>query len=495
MLKPIAKFMDWVFPNHWNPMENLGALSFYLFWVITATGLYLFVFFETSIDGAWASVEMISNEQYYIGSIMRGVHRFASVAMAVTVTLHLIKELLLKRYTGARWFSWVSGVPLLWLLFASDLGGYWLVWDEKAQYIAMTSAALFDAIPLVIVEPMALGFLSQEVVSDRFFTLLIFLHVGIPLALLLGMFFHLQRINHSRSMPRRRLAVSILAALVVISLLMPATSMPQANLNKVLGPIEMDWFYMNPLPFIDMWGPGTVWVVLVSFSTLLLLLPLTARAASDVARVDPDFCNGCGWCYKDCPFDAIYMKPHDSKKNHMQAVVKEDWCVGCGICSGACPTVTPFKRFNEANSGINLVDRVNFDVLSAAREKLRERTSAGKILVIGCDYGTDVRQFEDEQVVAETLECIGQLPPSFMDYLCRREDVEAVLMTGCRSDDCYHRLGVELQQERLVRLREPHLKYSDVRDRIGKLWIGKGGEKEIRLHLAGIKRQLEVEGV
>jgi coenzyme F420-reducing hydrogenase delta subunit len=68
-------------------------------------------------------------------------------------------------------------------------------------------------------------------------------------------------------------------------------------------------------------------------------------------------------------------------------------------------------------------------------------------------------------------------------------------MTGCRSDDCYHRLGVELQQERLVRLREPHLKYADVRDRIGKLWIGKGGEKEIRSHLTGIKKQLEEEGV
>jgi hypothetical protein len=54
---------------------------------------------------------------------------------------------------------------------------------------------------------------------------------------------------------------------------------------------------------------------------------------------------------------------------------------------------------------------------------------------------------------------------------------------------------VELQQERLVRLREPHLKYADVRDRIGKLWIGKGGEKEIRSHLTGIKKQLEEEGV
>ena len=200
MLTRIGIWISWIFPDDWNPIENLGALSFYLFWIDTITGVYLFVFFETSIDGAWHSIEMISNEQYYIGSIFRGVHRFASAAMAVTVTVHLFRELVLKRYVGARWFSWISGVPLLWLLFASALGGYWLVWDEKAQYIALTTARLFDTIPIVV-EPMAFGFLSQTVVSDRFFSLLIFLHVGVPLFLLLGMFVHFQRINHDITHP------------------------------------------------------------------------------------------------------------------------------------------------------------------------------------------------------------------------------------------------------------------------------------------------------
>ena len=53
-----------VFGEHWNPWFQLGALSFYFFWVIVATGIYLFVFFNTSIIGAFESVERLSNVQW-----------------------------------------------------------------------------------------------------------------------------------------------------------------------------------------------------------------------------------------------------------------------------------------------------------------------------------------------------------------------------------------------------------------------------------------------
>ena len=498
MLTKFGKWISWVFPDQWNPLDSLGALSFYLFWIVTVSGVYLFAFFDTSIASAWISVEQISNEQYYIGSVIRGLHRFASTAMGITVTIHLFRELFLKRYLGARWFSWVSGVPLLWLLFASALGGYWMVWDEKAQYIAQSTATLFDSLPIVV-EPIAFGFLTEAIVSDRFFTLLIFLHVGIPLSLLMGIFIHLQRLNNSKSTPPRKLSLSVLIALIVLSLVMPATSMPEANVDKVLGSIEMDWVYMNFLPLIDIWGPGPVWAVLVTITvglfSLPFVVPLFLRQTLSVARVDPEFCNGCSWCYADCPFDAIYMKPHDFRPRHRQAVVIEDKCVGCGICAGACPTITPFKTVNEAHSGIDLVGSRNFDILQDARLKASEIKTPDKILIVGCHHGTDVKQFEDDQTVVESLECIGQLPPSYMDFLCRRDDVKAVLLTGCRSGSCYHRLGIELQEERLVRLREPHLKYADVGERIDKLWIGKGSEKEIEDHIRELKIALKEKAV
>ena len=130
---------DWAFTSHWNPLYQLGALGFFYFWIVAVTGVYLFVFFETSISGVYASIDSITHEQWYLGGVMRSLHRYASAAMAVTVTLHLLREFAMDRYSGVRWFSWVSGVPLLWLLFASAIGGYWLVWDVQAQYIAITT--------------------------------------------------------------------------------------------------------------------------------------------------------------------------------------------------------------------------------------------------------------------------------------------------------------------------------------------------------------------
>lgn len=466
-------------PADLNPLFHLGGLGFYLFWIVAVTGLYLFIFFETSIMGAWASVELISNEQYYVGSLMRSLHRYASAAMVLVVTAHLAKEFLMKRYQGPRWFSWVSGVPLLWLLFASGIGGYWLVWDERAQYVAQTTATLFDALPIVV-EPMAFGLIDNATVSDRFFSLLIFLHVGIPLALLLGMFIHIQRISRSKSLPPKRLALAALASLTVVSLIKPATSMAPADLDRSVQSVDLDWYYMNVYPLIDILGSGPVWGLLLGITIALLLVPLLSRAPEPtIAVVDPDNCNGCGWCFADCPYDAVYMKPHDYKKNHQQSVVIADKCVGCGICAGACPTVTPFKSVNHALSGINLADKSNATILDEIIIDLKKMSSPGRVLLVGCGHGANIDGFAADDVATVSLECTAQLPPSYIDYLCRREGVDTVVLTGCREGDCYHRVGVELQQARLRHEREPHLRFKDVAVNVHELWVGSGGRGAI----------------
>ncbi|MBL4566888.1 MAG: hypothetical protein JKY85_02490, partial [Porticoccus sp.] len=70
-----------IFGERWNPWYQLGALSFYFFWIVTATGLYLFIFFDTSINGAFESMESLTHDQWFFGGIMRSLHRYASDAM------------------------------------------------------------------------------------------------------------------------------------------------------------------------------------------------------------------------------------------------------------------------------------------------------------------------------------------------------------------------------------------------------------------------------
>ena len=44
-----------------NPLYHLGAIAYYQFWIALATGFYLYVFFETSVTSAYASVESIND--------------------------------------------------------------------------------------------------------------------------------------------------------------------------------------------------------------------------------------------------------------------------------------------------------------------------------------------------------------------------------------------------------------------------------------------------
>ncbi|MBK8439643.1 MAG: cytochrome b N-terminal domain-containing protein [Rhodobacter sp.] len=118
-------------------------------------------------------------------------------------------------------FSWITGVPVIWFVYMSGITGYWLVWDKLAQYVALTTTELLDALPF-FAEPIARNFLTPESLSGRFFTLLVFLHIAIPLMLLLMMWIHIQRITSARTKPPRGLSVLTLAALVIVSFAMPA---------------------------------------------------------------------------------------------------------------------------------------------------------------------------------------------------------------------------------------------------------------------------------
>ena len=40
------------FGPDWNPLYHLVTLAFLFFWVVLISGLYLFIFFDTSIAGA-----------------------------------------------------------------------------------------------------------------------------------------------------------------------------------------------------------------------------------------------------------------------------------------------------------------------------------------------------------------------------------------------------------------------------------------------------------
>lgn len=451
---------DRFFGPAWNPWHQLGALSFLFFWILVASGVYLFVFFDTSLTGAYLSVQYLTESQPYLGGIARSVHRYASDALVVTVTLHLVREFAHGRFRGAQAFSFISGVPLLWLLFAAGIGGYWLVWDQLAQYIAVVTTEWLERLP-VVSDALARAFLTAASVSDRLFSLMVFLHIAIPLFLLVGMFIHVKRLKLPRTQAARGLVVGTLIALVVLSVARPAQSMPPADLSVTVALVNVDWFYMNVYPLLDHLDGELVWMLLVGFSTLLVLLPWLSPRKSAVmppAVVDPVNCNGCSWCVKDCPYEAVSMVEHSFKKGHRQAVVDADLCTSCGICVGACPSATPFRNIGELVSGIEM-PAFRLDQLRALSMAAVARLKGNaRVLVFGCDHALDVGRFEGPDTGVVSLPCTGMLPPSFVDYLARLDTVDAVVVSGCHQESCHFRKGSQWIAQRLAGQRMPHLR-------------------------------------
>jgi ferredoxin/coenzyme F420-reducing hydrogenase delta subunit len=405
---------------------------------------------------------------------MRSLHRYATDAMAVFVTLHLLREFALGRFRGARWFSWFSGVPLLWLMFAAAIGGYWLVWDQHAQYIAVATAEWIDALP-TMGDALARNFLSNAALSDRFFSFLVFLHIALPLFLLFGVFIHIKRLKLARIHPSKGLLYGTMAMFLALSFVKPAVSMARADLSHTVAVVDLDWFYLNLYPLLDSVGAGPVWGFLAGLTALLAavpwLLPGSREAVQAPAVVSPDNCNGCGWCFQDCPYDAITMIPHQDKPGHQQALVDPDLCTACGICEGSCPSATPFRRVEELISGI--------EVPEYPLDALRQRTEAAigsleqkGLVLFGCDHALDVDVLSEAEVAVVSLPCTGALPPSFADFVARKQEVLGVMISGCHPDDCYFRKGSQWSEARLSGERMPHLRTGAGRQKVRISWAG-----------------------
>ncbi len=301
MLHRVQRIAQWLFlkaeglfnlafGERMNPLYYLGPISYYLMWLAVASGLYLYVFFETSVTGAYDSVEALTHGQPWAGGVLRSVHRYASDGMVLTMLLHMARHWSFDRYRGYRWFSWVSGLVVLALVYAAGINGYMLPWDRLAQFVVVATAEWFDWLPLFS-GTLVRNFIFPESVNDRLFSLLSFIHIGLPLAVLAVLWVHTQRVPQARTAPPLPIAATLTAALIVLSLVKPALSQPRADLTAAVTAIGYDWFYLPLYALIYRWTPGEVWLLVALAGALMLALPWLPpkrKAAGHYMLVRPD---------------------------------------------------------------------------------------------------------------------------------------------------------------------------------------------------------------
>lgn len=486
----VERWLDRVFGTRLNPLRQLGALGFMLFWLLAVSGIYLYVVLDSSAEGAYVSIDELSRQQWYLGGVLRSLHRYAADAFIIVMLVHLLREALLGRYSGFRRVSWLTGVPLVVLGFTSAIGGFWLNWDQLGQFSALATAELLDALPF-FASPLTRNFLDAAAVSDRLFSLFIFVHVGSSLFLIFGLWFHIQRLAHAAIFPPRAMALSVLTGLLVMALTAPVMSHLPADMAQSPTTLALDWILLFVHPLAYATSPGVVWGALLVVLVLLLALPfLPQPVAAPVAVVDPANCNGCRRCFDDCPYAAVTMVAHPVRSLRQMAQVNADLCASCGICVGACPSSTPFRSSEELVTGIDMPDAP----IGALRQRLTDGlaalgTTPNKIVVFGCQHGADMARFAGFDVLPLDLLCTGQMPPSFVEYALR-DGAAGVVVTGCTEGACAFRLGQRWAEQRLLGVREPHLRGSVPEGGFELVWADAGDEARVLAAIGALRGRL-----
>ena len=117
------------------------------------------------------------------------------------------------------------------------------------------------------------NFIAPEHVSDRLFSLLVFIHIGVPLATLALMWVHVQRVPKASTQPPRPIALALTATLLVLALVAPVVSQGPADLRSLPAALEFDWFLLLLYPLVYAWPVGAVWALVLGATTLLMLMP------------------------------------------------------------------------------------------------------------------------------------------------------------------------------------------------------------------------------
>ncbi|WP_374681315.1 2Fe-2S iron-sulfur cluster-binding protein [Accumulibacter sp.] len=284
MVKIIQQVIRWLFMrienvfnvafgDKMNPFYHLGTISFWQFWLLLGSGLYLYIFADTGVHDAFESVESITHDQWWLGGILRSVHRYATDGMILTMLLHMLRHFAYDRYRGFRSFSWLTGVALLWLIYIAGVNGFMLVWDKLAQFVVIATAEWFDVLPMFN-GTLIRNFLTLESVNSRLFTLIAFMHIGVPLIIAIIMWVHVQRIPRAHINPPRPIAIAVTLMFLALSLVKPILSQGgEADMSVVPTGIAFDWFELPVLALVYVTDPLHLWFWVLGLTGLLFLVP------------------------------------------------------------------------------------------------------------------------------------------------------------------------------------------------------------------------------
>jgi len=115
---------------------GMGGITFYLFIVLTFTGVLLMFYYHPTKVQAFRDILYLEHDVPF-GKLLRNMHRWAAHLMIITTWLHMFRVVLTGSYKKPREFNWCVGVVLLVLTLLLSFTGY-LLPDDQLGFWAVT---------------------------------------------------------------------------------------------------------------------------------------------------------------------------------------------------------------------------------------------------------------------------------------------------------------------------------------------------------------------
>jgi len=172
----------------------LGGLSFFLFLILTVTGVLLMFYYIPSTADAHNNMYDLQNS-VTLGMLMRNMHRYAAHGMVISVFLHMCRVFYTGSYKPPREFNWGIGVTLLLMTLLLSFTGYLLPWDQLAFWAITVGTNMVGSAPGFgdQVRFMLIG--GYEVGENALIRFYVLHVIGLPLLLAVFMAVHFWRIR------------------------------------------------------------------------------------------------------------------------------------------------------------------------------------------------------------------------------------------------------------------------------------------------------------